>query len=92
MSITKKIKICCEEAYVETIWCKQLLGGLIKELKKRRLLYEQSDQIEGDDYVVLLGMNREWVKKSVCKVFFCRAGSFGLSGHSKNFRRDQGSA
>jgi hypothetical protein len=67
MSITKKIKICCEEAYVETIWCKQLLGGLIKELKKRRLVYEQSDQIEGDDYVVLLGMNREWVKKSVCK-------------------------
>jgi hypothetical protein len=67
MGITKKIKICCEETYVETIWCKQLLGGLVKELKKRRLLYEQSEQIEEDDCVVLLGMNHDWVKRTVCK-------------------------
>ena len=43
MSITKKIKICCEEAYVETIWCKQLLGGLIKELKKGNVTVNASE-------------------------------------------------
>ena len=34
MSIINKIKIVCEEAYLESIWTKQLLGGLTKELKK----------------------------------------------------------
>ena len=40
MNITNKVKIFCEEAYAETIWCKELLGGLHKELKKRRLAFE----------------------------------------------------
>ena len=36
----RKIKIICEEAYAESIWCKQLLNGFIKELNKRRISYE----------------------------------------------------
>ena len=41
MSISKKVKIICEEDFAESIWCKSLLGGLIKEQKKRRITYEQ---------------------------------------------------
>ena len=68
MAITKKIKIYCEEAYVETIWCKELLGGLMKELKKRRLAFEESNDIEmvsEDTWAFVLGMNRKWIQTGI---------------------------
>ena len=69
MAITKKIKIYIEEAYRDTIWCKELLDGLIKELKKRRLAFEESTDIEvPEDFCgIILGMNREWVEGCIQK-------------------------
>ena len=85
MSVVKKIKIYCEEAYVETIWCKQFLGGLIKELKKRRLVYEQCVQFDKmeDDWVMLLGMNRTWIEQAVLKCNEKGIVPVVLSNHSK---------
>ena len=70
MAITKKIKIYMEEAYRDTIWCKELLGGLEKELKKRRLIFEECTKIEeadNDCYGFVLGMNHEWVENCIRK-------------------------
>lgn len=63
MNINKKIKIICEEAYIESIWCKQLLGGLVKELKKRRNSYEQissSYDLKSGDCVCIIGLSDVW--------------------------------
>ena len=70
MNITKKIKIICEEAYAETIWCKQLLNGFIKELKKRRVAYEQTNAVEkvsSDDNICIIGMSNAWTENAVAK-------------------------
>ena len=64
MNINKKIKIICEEAYAESIWCKQLLGGLIKELKKHRIGYEQIGHAKGldcEDNICIIGMSDVWI-------------------------------
>ena len=68
MNITNKIKIICEESYAETIWCKQLMNGLTKELKKRRFAYEQqyyAKNIKEEDCICLLGMSNEWIGSNV---------------------------
>ena len=70
MNITGKIKIICEEAYAESIWCKQLLGGLTKELKKRRISYEQVSHAEGlsrEDYVFIIGLSDAWTGRVIEK-------------------------
>ncbi len=67
MSI-RKINIICEEAYAESIWCKQLLGGLIKELKKRRLSYEvltRLDAVENETFICVLGMSNSWSEETI---------------------------
>lgn len=59
----KKIKIICEEAYAESIWCKQLLSGLTKELKKRRISYEQigqAENLEYEDNICMIGLSDVW--------------------------------
>lgn len=64
----RKINIVCEEACVESIWCKRLLGGLIKELKKRRMPYEvltYLDAIENETFVCILGMSSSWSEKII---------------------------
>ena len=45
----KKIRILCEKACAESIWCKQLFSGLVKELKKRRIGFEQDGDISKED-------------------------------------------
>lgn len=70
MNITKKIKIIYEEAYAESIWCKHLLNGLVKEIKKRRILYEQVTdvhEISRDESVCIIGMNNYWIESVVEK-------------------------
>ncbi len=61
----KKIRILCEKAYTESIWCKQLLSGLIKELKKRRIGFEQGGDISKEDGVFMIGMSNEWTQSEV---------------------------
>lgn len=64
----RKIKIICEEAYAESIWCKQLLNGFIKELKKRRISYEvlpSLDITEEEEMVCLIGTSSNWCEKSI---------------------------
>lgn len=58
----KKIKIICEKAYEESIWCKQLFGGLIKELKKRRTGYELEEDIFRGDTICIIGVSNRWTE------------------------------
>lgn len=74
MSMQEKIKIICEEVYGETIWCKQLLGSLLKELKKRRIGYEQSkipEMLHLDTQVCILGVTGSWLAGCVRKCNEC---------------------
>lgn len=86
MNITNKIKIICEESYAETIWCKQLLGGLIKEMKKRRIAYEQTtyeENISQDDRVCIIGVSSVWFQKAIAKCNASEVVPLVLSNQSK---------
>lgn len=61
----KKVRIICEKSYAESIWCKQLLGGLVKELKKRRIGYEQDGDISKGDGIFIIGMGNRWTKELI---------------------------
>lgn len=61
------VKIVCEEAYAESIWCKQLLEGLIKELKKRRISFEQTTETIAGDSVYLIGISNDWLQKTISR-------------------------
>ena len=68
MNITNKIRILCEEACEEFVWYKHILNGLAKELRKRRLAYEQInviDHILANDIVCVIGMNNDWIEKNI---------------------------
>jgi hypothetical protein len=70
MNITNKVKILCEEAYAETIWCKELLGGLQKELKKRRLAFELCTKFVAqneEEIICLIGMSHSWLENLISK-------------------------
>ncbi len=81
----RKINIVCEDAYAESIWCKQLLSGLIKELKKRRMPYEvctHLDAIENETFVCILGMSSSWSGKIVKRCNSFEHTPLVLSGQS----------
>ena len=64
------IKIICEEACIESIWCKELLGGLQKELKRRRIAYEQvscAETVSPDYGICIVGMSNVWIENIVAK-------------------------
>ena len=63
----KKIRILCEKACAESIWCKQLFSGLVKELKKRRIGFEQDGDISKEDGVCMIGMSNEWTQSEVAR-------------------------
>lgn len=63
----KKIRIICEEAYAESIWCKQLLAGLLKELKKHRAGFLMSTQAERGDAACMLGMSTRWLQEQTAR-------------------------
>lgn len=66
----RKIRIICEEAYAESIWCKELLGGLQKELKKRRFAYELCTELERSaegDAIYVVGMSSAWLENIIAK-------------------------
>lgn len=70
MNTTNRIKIICEEPYGESIWIKQLLGGLAKELKKRRIACEQTfeaGKISREDNVCIIGISNGWTEEIVAK-------------------------
>ena len=70
MNITNKVKILCEEVYAETIWCKELLGGLQKELKKRRLAFELCTKFVAqseEEIICLIGMSHSWLENFISK-------------------------
>ena len=57
-----------EEICEEFAWCKHIRNGLVKELRKRRIAYEQinyRDSISSDDIVCVIGVNNEWIEKSI---------------------------
>ena len=67
----KEVKVVCEEAYAQSIWCKVIFEGLVKELKKRRISYEQTEDLEEilkETGVCLIGAGSEWLKQ---QVFLC---------------------
>lgn len=68
MNVVKKSKILCESVYVDTTWCKQLLSGLTKELKKRRISFDvvhSTDDVFLFDTVYAIGASEDWLKKIV---------------------------
>ena len=86
MNLTKKMKIICEEAYEDSIWSKQLLAGLIKELKKRRIGYEQmkhAEDLETADQVCVIGFGDAWTEAIVEKSNALGVVPVVLSGRSK---------
>lgn len=88
MNISKKIRIICEEAYAESIWCKQLLGGFLKELKKRRIGYEKYSQVcdfSEDDSVCIIGMSNVWITKTIGKCNEKSCVPIVLSNQSQRF-------
>lgn len=67
-NMQKKIKIVCEEVCKESPYCKQALGGLLKEIKKRRCSYaEVSDAktVTDEEIVYILGMSHNWIERAV---------------------------
>ena len=86
MNLTKKMKIICEEAYADSIWSKQLLAGLIKELKKRRIGYElmeHAEDLEAEDQVCIIGFGDAWTEGLIEKCNASGVVPVVLSGRSK---------
>ena len=70
MNTTNRIKIICEEACAESVWIKLLLSGLIKELKKRRMTYEQifeAEEVSMEDSICIIGISNAWTENTVLK-------------------------
>lgn len=61
----KKIRIICEEACTSGVFGKQLLGGLLKELKKRRISYEQTAEISAGTEACIIGRNSLWTERMI---------------------------
>ena len=65
MGVNKKTTIICEETYAETIWAKQFVSGLAKELRKSRHGYElvfHADTIEKKKNVCVIAFNNQWTE------------------------------
>ena len=66
----KKIKIIYEKAYAESISCKSLIDGLVKEIKKRRISYEQTNDVKRilhKESVCIIGASYCWIEEVVKK-------------------------
>lgn len=90
MAITNKIKLICEEFCTEPLWYKQLHGGLIKELKKRRITYEyisEEDDINSEEIVCIIGMNNTWIEKiiTICNENECEPVVLGIQSNHDFF-------
>lgn len=65
MKCNKRVYIICEETYAETIWAKQFVSGLVKELKKSRSSYELvfcADTIEKQKNVCVIAFTEQWTE------------------------------
>lgn len=68
MENSKKSQIICEEAYADSIWCKHLFNGLLKELKKRRISYGKQSapvQIGNSESIYLVGVSHQWLEQTI---------------------------
>lgn len=86
MEVNRKIKIICEEVYAESIWCKQILNGLQRELKKRRCSYVKTfvpDEIKKEDHVYVIGMSKSWLEYVITACNQCDCVPVVLSNLSK---------
>ena len=76
MNTHKKVYIICEEVFADSIWCKKPLSGLLKELKKRRIGYEQifdQQMITGEENVCIIGFSDSWTEAVIrhCNYLGC---------------------
>ncbi len=61
--------ILCEKSYFESNWCRQILSGLKNELKKRRIEYRvtfELDAADEDTTLYIVGSDFRWMSNSVC--------------------------
>lgn len=68
MSTQKKIQIICEEAGKDSPYCKQVLSGLLKEIKKRRCSFIEAydgKEIDAKDTVFIVGLSRNWFERMI---------------------------
>ncbi|MEE1014147.1 MAG: winged helix-turn-helix transcriptional regulator [Clostridia bacterium] len=62
------IQILCEQPYRESLWCKEILSGLLHAMKKKRLSFtEISDTgaIKPRDEVFVLGSHHVWLNNVI---------------------------
>lgn len=60
--------ILCEETYAESVWCKQIYDGLVKELKKRRISYSKLpalQEVDAGDTVYIIGITNQWLEEMI---------------------------
>lgn len=61
-------KILCEMPFRNSVWCNEILSGLINALKKRRYTYKEiynSNTLNTEDWVFVLGTNPVWLSNAV---------------------------
>lgn len=62
------VRIICEKAYASSIWCEQLVSGIVSELKRKRQQYIKScetDDIENNSVIYLIGANYHWLSHTI---------------------------
>lgn len=61
-------KILCETPFQNSVWCNEILSGLIHSLKKRRYTYKEIDDVNllsTEDQAFVLGTNPIWLSNAV---------------------------
>lgn len=62
------IQILCEQPYRESLWCQEILAGLLHAMKKKRLLFAEisdSSAIKPQDEVFVLGSHHVWLNNVI---------------------------
>ena len=60
-------RLILEPAYAESVWCKQIVQGLIGELKKRREDHALEGTPAAGDTVFIIGSQPHWLSGALCR-------------------------
>ena len=60
-------RLMLEPAYAESVWCKQIVQGLIGELKKRREDHALEGTPATGDTVFIIGSQPHWLSGALCR-------------------------
>lgn len=62
--------ILVEPSYSNSIWCKNILSGLLDEIRQKRMAYQQINNIEQvnreeEPYIFIIGSDIDWVNRTL---------------------------